>query len=124
MKVVANVTIQGTGVTHAPGSLFEMEDGPELQRLLKLKAVEEFKSPEAEEPKTDDEFLTDEEEAAIKDDLMRVEGMTDELADKLIEAEIQSVEVLAESKKNALYKVVGKKNASMLVDAAKELVEE
>ena len=122
MQLRALVVIVGIGFAHQPGAVFEMEDGPEADRLLKLRAAEKVKIADGAEAGTDDELLTDEEDAAIKKEFLKIDGMTDDLADALMNAEVQSLEALARCKVKSLYDVVGRENASAFVKAAKALV--
>jgi hypothetical protein len=104
-------------MTYNPGAVFEMEDGPEVDRLLKLRAAKAFVVEEKKE-----DYLTDEEVQKIKEELKQVKGMTDEFADALIDAEVQSLEALAKCKAKQLYKVVGKEKASSFIRQAKGLL--
>jgi predicted flap endonuclease-1-like 5' DNA nuclease len=107
MKIsILRPVTDGSG-THQPGSEITVPDN-EASRLISLGAAimvfSPVKGPEIVEKKPEpildeEEYLSAEELAKLTEELMRVSGMTQDVAEKLIEIGIQSLEDLGKAKK-------------------------
>jgi len=113
--------IDGEG-THVPGSIIEIQDKSEADRLTKLKAVEPILMNDF-QPDNKSDLKIDAMESinAMEsiDELMCVEGVTQEIAIELIKHGIDSIEKLQESSTDELValkiKNVGKATAEKII---------
>lgn len=112
--------IDGEG-THVPGSIIEIQDKSEADRLTKLKAVEPILMNDF-QPENKSGLKIDTMESI--DELMCVEGVTQEIAIELITHGIDSIGKLQESSTDELVslkiKNVGKATAEKIIAFAIE----
>lgn len=116
--------IDGEG-THVPGSVIEIQDKSEAARLTALKAVEPILMNDSQpdsQPDNKSDLKIDAMESI--DELMCVEGVTQEIAIELIEHGIDSIGKLQESSTDELVslkiKNVGKATAEKIIAFAIE----
>lgn len=136
MKIsILRTIIDGVG-QHEPGSEMDVPDA-DGARLIRLGAavkvllpaketlkVEEQIDEESSGSSEGEQFLTDSDIDVIKTELMKVTGMTDEIAVALIESGTQSLEDLSKMDKHTICNIkgVGLKTADKISRSAKALV--
>lgn len=117
-----NKIVNGDG-EFPSGSILEIDD-TEAERLVKLKAAVEIEDVLTEEEEDEEDGQVGTGEPLIS--LTRIPGIKDELIDSLNDADIYSVQGLAEKEIDELVMIkgIGAKTAERLLDAANELLED
>lgn len=132
MKIIAKHTIMDGTAMHQPGAELDLPDS-EANRLLRLGAAEKVEIPSAapllpsdsEEDGNEEEFMSEEEYAEILEQLSAIDGVNHNLAEALVEAGYQSLEVIAEADEKELVKLggIGKKSVKKIIQSAAKLVD-
>lgn len=125
MKIETIVAVQHNGTMFPPGSVMDLGE-VEANRLIRLKAAVEVEqeTDESSDEMQDHEAQKREYEKAIEE-LMPIDGINEDLADRLFDAGYKSVKDIAEADPDELQKVkgIGKKNCETIQDSADEILD-
>ena len=126
VRVIRSVKVDGSWIS--PGTIREFEN-TEAQRLIRLRAVEmlEITSSvpvnEIAEDDSNDETYTDEELAIIAKDLCKIDGVTNDIAYRLIEYGYTDAMLVMEANATDLLKIkgIGNKNVNKIQESAEDV---
>lgn len=119
MKIQLTKSVKISGSWRNPGSVVEI-DNNEANRLLVLKACIELSDVLIADLPTEEEIED------FFNELVGIDGVSEELAETLYEAGYKTVQQVAEADPGDLLRIkgIGKKNVEKIQDSAEELLED
>lgn len=113
------VPVKHNGTEYAPGDVIEIED-KDANRLVLNKSAQVYKTPSSGSA-SEEEY--EEVEVDLIEELSRIDGVNEDLAERLVEAGYESIQEVAEAdpEELILIKGIGKKSVEGIQDSAEDI---